>query len=459
MTERRAVILFTRIPYPGHTKTRLMPYYTPVQCAELHSCFLRDIHRNLQGIDADLFIYYAEPGDPDNLVQIFGRQMDKSSGGWKYGRGRVVYRRQSGEDLGERMYAAMEEVFREGYDHCVLTGTDLPDLTKGIFDDAFTRLKTHDAVLGPTRDGGYYLIGSNAPQHIFFEDQVYGGSTVFENTAAAILDHGLSLSLAEVLSDVDTRKDLIHRLDRRRKNPEAPFSHTDRFILQHVKISVIVPVCNEENMIRNIQKELQRTFASCEVIFVDGKSTDGTLSRIDPEMMILNSEKGRARQMNLGAEEASGDILFFLHCDSKLPAHPQREIRHVYAEHLAGCFRIGFPTRRFLMLTNSILSNRRARNEGIMFGDQGIFIDRRLFFKMGEFPDIPLMEDYQFSLNLKRHGISNGVAHEKIISSDRRYPRSTKGTLRLMKKMYDMRQMYLHGADPGKLAKMYKDIR
>ena len=212
-------------------------------------------------------------------------------------------------------------------------------------------------------------------------------------------------------------------------------------------------------MIRNIQKELRRTFASCEVIFVDGKSTDGTLSRIDPQMMILNSEKGRARQMNLGAEEASGDILFFLHCDSKLPAHPQREIRHVYAEHLAGCFRIGFPTRRFLMLTNSILSNRRARNEGIMFGDQGIFIDRRLFFKMGGFPDIPLMEDYQFSLNLKRHGISNGVAHEKIISSDRRYPRSTKGTLRLMKKMYDMRQMYLHGADPGKLAKMYKDIR
>ncbi|MCI2147090.1 MAG: TIGR04283 family arsenosugar biosynthesis glycosyltransferase [Clostridiales bacterium] len=459
MTEKRAVILFTRIPVPGLTKTRLMPYYTPEQCAELHLCFLRDIRRNLSGIDADLFIYYAEPGDPAVLKEIFGNRLPRPRHGWIHGSGKITYRPQVDLGLGERMYQAMEDVLNEGYDSCVLTGTDLPDLTKEIFEDAFARLKTHDVVLGPTRDGGYYLIGSKVPQHVCFENQVYGGSSVFENTAAAVLNHGLSLSLAEVLHDVDTRKDLIHRLDRRRKNPETPFSHTDRFILQHVKISVIVPVCNEENMIRNIQKELRRTFASCEVIFVDGKSTDGTLSRIDPEMMILNSEKGRARQVNLGAEEASGDILFFLHCDSKLPAHPQREIRHVYAEHLAGCFRIGFPTRRFLMLTNSILSNRRARNEGIMFGDQGIFIDRRLFFKMGGFPDIPLMEDYQFSLNLKRHGISNGVAHEKIISSDRRYPRSTKGTLRLMKKMYDMRQMYLHGADPGKLAKMYKDIR
>lgn len=459
MTEKRAVILFTRIPVPGLTKTRLMPYYTPEQCAELHLCFLRDIRRNLSGIDADLFIYYAEPGDPAVLKEIFGNRLPRPRHGWIHGSGKITYRPQVDLGLGERMYQAMEDVLNEGYDSCVLTGTDLPDLTKEIFEDAFARLKTHDVVLGPTRDGGYYLIGSKVPQHVCFENQVYGGSSVFENTAAAVLNHGLSLSLAEVLHDVDTRKDLIHRLDRRRKNPETPFSHTDRFILQHVKISVIVPVCNEENMIRNIQKELRRTFASCEVIFVDGKSTDGTLSRIDPEMMILNSEKGRARQVNLGAEEASGDILFFLHCDSKLPAHPQREIRHVYAEHLAGCFRIGFPTRRFLMLTNSILSNRRARNEGIMFGDQGIFIDRRLLFKMGGFPDIPLMEDYQFSLNLKRHGISNGVAHEKIISSDRRYPRSTKGTLRLMKKMYDMRQMYLHGADPEKLAKMYKDIR
>lgn len=459
MTERRAVILFTRIPFPGYTKTRLMPYYTPQQCASLHFCFLRDIRRNLKGIDADLFIYYAEPGDPEELVKIFGRQMEPPAGGRKYGTGKVVYRKQYGEDLGERMFTAMKDVHCAGYDRCVLTGTDLPDLTKSIFEDAFARLEDHDVVLGPTRDGGYYLIGSREPQHVCFEDQVYGGSTVFENTAAAVLNHGLTLSLSEVLYDVDTRKDLIHRLDRRRKHPEKPFMETDRFILQNLKISVIVPICNEVHMIRHIQAEVERAFPSCEVIFVDGESTDGTLSRIDPEYVLLHSEKGRAKQMNMGAQEASGDILFFLHCDSKLPKHPQREIRHVYASHLAGCFRIGFPTRRFLMLTNSILSNRRARNEGIMFGDQGIFIDRRLFYKMGGFPDIPLMEDYQFSLTLKRHGISSGVAGEKIISSDRRYPRSTKGTLRLMKKMYDMRQMYLHGADPEKLAKWYKDIR
>jgi hypothetical protein len=79
--------------------------------------------------------------------------------------------------------------------------------------------------------------------------------------------------------------------------------------------------------------------------------------------------------------------------------------------------------------------------------------------KMGGFPNIPLMEDYELSRELKRHGISIGMTRKKLISSDRRYPRSTKGTLRLMKKMYDMRQMYLHGVSPEKLAEKYRDIR
>ncbi|MGI6191697.1 MAG: TIGR04283 family arsenosugar biosynthesis glycosyltransferase [Eubacterium sp.] len=459
MTERRAVILFTRIPVPGHTKTRLMPYYTPQQCAELHFCFLRDIRRNLSGIDADLFIYYTGPGDPAALTEIFRRKLPEPPSGWQHGSGKITYRQQVSLDLGERMYQAMEEVLNEGYDSCVLTGTDLPDLTKEIFEDAFTRMKTHDVVLGPTRDGGYYLIGSKTPQHVCFEDQVYGGSNVFENTAAAVLDHGLTLSLAEVLYDVDTRKDLIHRLDRKRRHPEKRFLETDQYILQHLKISVIVPFCNERKLIRHIQGEIKRGLSSCEVIFVDGESTDGTAEKIDPQYIVLHSERGRAKQMNLGAQEASGDILFFLHCDTRLPKNPQREIRRVYASHLAGCFRIGFPTKRFLMLTNSILSNRRVRNDGIMFGDQGIFIDRRLFSKMGGFPEIPLMEDYELSRELKRHGISIGLTRAKLISSDRRYPKDTKGTLRLMKKMYDMRQMYLHGVSPEKLARMYKDIR
>ncbi|MFC2663066.1 MAG: TIGR04283 family arsenosugar biosynthesis glycosyltransferase [Eubacterium sp.] len=459
MTEKRAVILFTRIPVPGFTKTRLMPYYTPKQCAELHFCFLRDIRRNLSGIDADLFIYYAEPGDPGALKEIFGDWLPRPRQGRLYGSGKIIYRPQPELGLGERMYQAMEDVLSEGYDSCVLTGTDLPDLTKDIFEDAFTRLKTHDVVLGPTRDGGYYLIGSKLPQHVCFENQVYGGSSVFENTAAAILKHGLSLSLAEVLHDVDTRGDLIHRLDRRRRHPEKPFLETDRYIAAHVKISVIVPLYNEIKLVRQIQRELKKKFSSCEVIFVDGDSTDGTAEKIDGQYTLLKSEKGRAKQMNLGAQKASGDILFFLHCDTKLPKDPQGEIRRVYASHLAGCFKIGFPTRRFLMLTNSILSNRRVKNDGIMFGDQGIFIDRRLFMKMGGFPDIPLMEDYEMSRTLKRHGISVGMTKGKLISSDRRYPRSTKGTLRLMKKMYDMRQMYLHGVSPEKLAEKYRDIR
>ncbi len=497
MTERRAVILFTRIPVPGHTKTRLMPYCSPRQCAQLHASFLRDINRHLQGIDADVFIYYAGPGNPEDLKTLWNPLRDPD-GGWQMGSGRMEFREQVGEDLGERMYTAMEQVLAEGYDKCVLTGTDLPDLTKSIFQDAFTRLDGHDVVLGPTRDGGYYLIGSREPQHVCFENQKYGGNNVFEDTAAAVLNHGLTLSLTRVLHDVDTREDLLERVDRMRKRGGRLDLETDRLILKALKISVIVPIYNEIKILERTMQDIKRAFPNDEVIFVDGGSTDGTAEELDAIMAVsaedaaetaeaaettdaknaenaaetdhaktdsdrafkvLHCEKGRARQMNLGAREATGDILFFLHCDSRLPKDPAKEIRRVYASHLAGCFRIAFPTKRFLMLTNSVLSNMRAEQEGIMFGDQGIFIDRRLFEKMGGFPEIPLMEDYEFSRMLKRRGISIGVARARIISSDRRYPKSTKGTLRLMKRMYDMRQCYLHGADPARLARLYRDVR
>ena len=99
----------------------------------------------------------------------------------------------------------------------------------------------------------------------------------------------------------------------------------------------------------------------CEILFVDGGSKDRTLSMIDPRFRVLHSEKGRANQMNLGAKESSGDILFFLHSDSELPKHPLAEIRYVMKDHLAGCFGIAFHSKHFFMWTCRIISNHQIR--------------------------------------------------------------------------------------------------
>lgn len=94
-----------------------------------------------------------------------------------------------------------------------------------------------------------------------------------------------------------------------------------------------------------------------------------------------------------------------------------------------------------------------------MFGDQGIFVDRDLFFEAGMFPELPVMEDYQFSLTLKKMKVKLGLADRRIYTSDRRFPRGTVPKLRLMWKMNRLRKMYRDGVDIREISEMYRDVR
>lgn len=151
--------------------------------------------------------------------------------------------------------------------------------------------------------------------------------------------------------------------------------------------------------------------------------------------------------------------MFFLHCDSELPTNPLEEIRRVMKRYPVGCFGIAFRSRNFFMFTCRVISNHRIKDRKVMFGDQGIFIERKLFFDIGMFPEIPIMEDYQFSLNLKRKNISIGMTKKRIITSDRRFPKGTIAKLRLMWKMNRLRKMYRDNVMIEKIADMYQDIR
>ncbi len=443
----QAVIVFTRIPEAGKTKTRLMPYLTGTECAGLHMAFLQDLAATVSEVDADCFVAYTGGGEMEpSFMNLFkGAQ----------------FFLQEGEDLGDRMCQAMEHVFGCGYQRCVLVGTDVPYASVDDFTHAFDVLEDKDYVLGPTEDGGYWLIGGNASNDkmlkSLFSIPAYSTPTVLEDTINMI-PSWKSYGLLEEKYDIDTIEDLL--LFR-----ESATGNSAEYLEQHHVISVIVPIYEEVTVLPKFLETLKNLNDRCEVIFVDGGSKDGTLDLLkeavqssNGQYRLISSKKGRGPQLNVGAEAANGDVLFFLHVDSELPEKPVEEILSVMENHSVGCFGITFRSRHFFMWTNKVISNRRAA-KGIVFGDQGLFIRRDVFLAAGMFPEIPIMEDYQFSLNLQKLGYSVGMTEHRICSSDRRYPGGTIRKLKVMKHMADLRRRYRAGESPEQLLKEYPDVR
>ena len=184
---------------------------SPKQCAALHTAFLKDLARVYRELDAALFVAYAPDPDWALLKDIFPMASALFP--------------QTGESLGERMDAAICRVLSLGFERVILTGTDLPMMGRKHLESGFYALDLSDVVLGPTPDGGYYLVGAKAPCTAVFEDQQYGGGNVYENTVRAAEEAGLSLGQALHCGDVDTPEDL-----RRLILQADPDSHTGRFL-------------------------------------------------------------------------------------------------------------------------------------------------------------------------------------------------------------------------------------
>lgn len=421
-----------------------MPYLSPDECAGLHQCFLRDIKKMSDRADADIIVSYTG-GEPVQLRGIFGRK--------------AAYAEQTGADLGEKMANAMQSAFDMGYEKAVLIGTDIPELSSNTVKDAFAGLEGADVVIGPTEDGGYYLIGMKSLHKCAFNVERYGGSTVLADTVASIEHAGLSAALCDTYHDIDDKDDLAGLKYRCRAGKAGIPAHTAEYLAALSRISVIIPVYNEESTIRGMLAQLEPVRGKAEIQFVDGGSTDHTLELIGERFPVLTGAKGRAAQMNLGAESSSGDILFFLHADSVLPEGFLDEIRRCMKDHLYGCFGVRFDSRNFFMLTNRMISNHRAWRRGLPFGDQGIFIDRELFMKTGMFPLLPIMEDYEFGRRLSAEGIRPGKTRHRILTSGRRYGKGTLSILRTEYKMWALRRKYRSGADINEIARMYRDIR
>ena len=222
------------------------------------------------------------------------------------------------------------------------------------------------------------------------------------------------------------------------------------------KISIIIPVYNEASTINKSMDNLEQFRDYCEIIFVDGGSDDGTDRIIEKKYKLFYSpKKGRSYQMNYGASLSRGNILLFLHADSILPDDAPGQIHRIIRRgYKAGCFRIKFDSKSILMKICGFMSNLRVRLRNIAFGDQGIFIIKSYFYKLGGFAEIPLMEDYQLSMDIKADKEKIALTETKIETSERRFVK--KGRFRTMIEMQKLQYMYRKGKDIDIIANLYK---
>ena len=224
-----------------------------------------------------------------------------------------------------------------------------------------------------------------------------------------------------------------------------------------MKISLIIPIYNESKTVDAMLDQLEDLPSNWEILFADGGSSDDTLEKIGDRYTVLHAPKGRANQMNFAAGKATSDVIWFVHCDSCLPADAHAQITEAVEKGAQwGCFHIGFDYDGPFMGCNTYLSNRRARR-GIAFGDQGIWVRKDVFESIGGFPDLPIMEDYEFSRQMHAAGIPICQLSGRIVTSGRRYEK--RFPLITMWQMFYLRCLYRSGVDIQEIARRYKDIR
>ncbi|WP_338462655.1 TIGR04283 family arsenosugar biosynthesis glycosyltransferase [Synechococcus elongatus IITB7] len=387
------LILFSRYPTAGRSKTRLIPALGPEGAA--------DLQRQLT--EWTVFTAHRwQARSPQTEVLI------ATSGGtpedWQQWLGAVEVQPQAEGDLGDRLYQAFQAAQQAGKNRTVIIGCDCPSITPDHLTAAFQALETADVVLGPATDGGYWLIGLRQPQAQLFQDIDWGSDRVLAQTLQAAQAADLQVAQLEPLSDLDRPEDL----DLWQPQPQ---------------LSVIITTLNEA-------ANLPHTLASIgdapvETLVVDGGSQDETVAIAKAwGAKVIHSPAGRGRQFNQGAAAAHGSLLLFLHGDTRLP--PQF-FNHVVQtlqspKVVAGAFQLQIDSTDWRLRWVERGVRWRSRWLQQPYGDQALFLRRDRWRAIGGFSTGPLLEDYRLVRQLRRQG-RIAVAAAAVTTSARRWQR------------------------------------
>ncbi len=230
----------------------------------------------------------------------------------------------------------------------------------------------------------------------------------------------------------------------------------------YITISVVIPVCNEENILTELFTTLEQLPID-EVIMVDCGSRDATWHLLQKwskhqasrfRRIISKTSRGRGKQMNAGAKLAAGDILLFLHADTSLPMNGLKLMRTTMrqANIVGGVFCLKINSSHFFLKFISWIANLRSLYMRLPYGDQGYFVRRDLFTQMGGYREIALMEDLEFFSRLKKEG-EIAFLKEAISTSARRWQRQ--GYYFASVRNLVLLCLYALGVSPDKLARWY----
>lgn len=393
---KAALIVFTRLPEAGTTKTRLIPAVGPGGAAEWQR------RLTLHHVGRAASFVMAHPGTELILAHAGGtrREMREWLGPWRC-------EAQGSGDLGSRLHAAITSAHRRGAEKILVTGSDCPGLDESHFATALARLDSADLVIGPATDGGYTLIGLRCPEPRLFDAMPWGGPDVLATTLARAREIGWTIHPLEPLPDVDEPADL--------PAAEATLAAARR-------VSVIVPARNEPAALAMLLPHLLAGDPH-EILIADGGGAVVPAEfTADPRVTVLPCPPGRARQMNAAAARATGEHLLFLHADT----FPPPGYASLVADPLArpgvagGAFRFGLCESFAGKALVESLTRLRGRLFHTPYGDQGLFVRRRLFEAIGGFPEMPILEDLEMVLRLRRLG-DLVITRETAATSARRW--------------------------------------
>ncbi len=377
---RDLLIVFTRYPQPGRAKTRLIPVLGAEQAAALQ----RKMTEHIIGVARCLAAR--------NQVRIEIRFDGASESKMRHWLGPGLQFRPQGEgDLGDRIARGFDAAFSTGCRRVVVIGTDSPELDASLLAEGFAALEGADLVLGPARDGGYYLMGLNRPAPELFRGIAWGTEHVLSATLASAVRLGLRHTLLSPLDDVDRPTDLpVWERVRRRAST----------------LAVIVPTLNEAaHLTATLKRVLEE--GPEQVIVADGGSGDGTVELAQAAgVQVISAPRGRGRQLNAGAKVAAAATLLFLHADTLPPAGYRELVGRTLADPkiVAGAFTFSIrePMRHRRLVEWLVAVRCRIRQSP--YGDQGLFVRRDLFEAVGGYPDWPLLEDVEILRRLRPHG-------------------------------------------------------